>query len=119
MNYNVDRLGLTWRDLMRKYIIIETTTNDLMVVKKISNALIENRLSSCVSYHAVNSTYWWEGRVVREQEYVVSIKTTRRKKQEVRDELLKLHNYEVPMVITKPFKIVNKVYQTWFDGQYK
>ena len=51
---------------------------------------------------AVHSTYWWEGKVVRDQETMILLKTTAERFPALQETIQRLHSYKVPEIIGIP-----------------
>lgn len=62
-----------------------------------ARTLVEERLAACVNLQApMTSFYRWEGRVDREAERQLFIKTTRQQVAPLRNRLAELHTYQLP-----------------------
>ena len=73
------------------------------VAERIATALVENRLAACVNQLApVRSTYRWQGKIEREAEIPLLIKTTAGRYPEVEAAIRALHPYAVPEIIAFP-----------------
>jgi periplasmic divalent cation tolerance protein len=82
--------------------------------ERIAQALVERRLAACVNVvPGVLSLYRWEGRVEREVERLLVIKTTRERFQELRLALLQLHPYQVPELLVLPVVGGHVPYMEW------
>ena len=82
---------------MSAILILTTMPDDASTTDELSRALIEERLAACVNVHApMKSTYRWQGRIEREAERQVVIKTTRERLDAVRKRLHELHPYDLP-----------------------
>ncbi|MDD1711192.1 MAG: divalent-cation tolerance protein CutA [Methanoregulaceae archaeon] len=101
---------------MNKYIVVLVTTADKEEAQRISQILLENKKAVCINIIPnVNSSYWWEGKIEKEKEYLLIVKTTGTKF----DELVKLvkecHSYKVPEIIAIPMIAGNPDYLDWID----
>ena len=65
----------------------------------IARKLVEQRIAACVGILKQQSIYRWKGKVSDDEEYLLSIKTTRERFNSVRDAVLALHSYDVPEII--------------------
>ena len=80
----------------------------------IARTLVEERLAACVNVSpAVESVYWWEGKLDQSLEYVVMMKTTAGKIDALRERLSKLHPYELPEFIVLPVEAGSDAYLNW------
>jgi periplasmic divalent cation tolerance protein len=100
---------------MTDKIIVLVTCGSRKEARKIARALVEQRLAACVSEIAVPvaSTYRWEGKVESTKEFLLLIKTSRRRFAAVRDAVHKLHSYEVPEIIAVPIVAGSQAYLEW------
>lgn len=65
-----------------------------------AETLVTERLAACVNVvPAIDSVYQWEGRVARDQEALLVIKTTDSQYQQLERRVKELHSYTTPEVI--------------------
>jgi len=62
---------------------------------------------------AVESQYWWQGRVERARETLMIIKTSRRRLAAAMRHLAGLHPYTVPELIALPIVAGGRPYLRW------
>lgn len=68
--------------------------------QRIATALVEGGLAACVNVvPGLTSTYRWKGRVERDSELLLVIKTTGERLEALRAALVGLHPYEVPELV--------------------
>jgi periplasmic divalent cation tolerance protein len=80
-------------------VIIQTTTNDKDIASKISYILLETKKIGCVHIQTVESHYHWNGKIVSDKEFVLSMKTLKSKSAEVISIIKSNHNYSLPEII--------------------
>ena len=81
-------------------MIILCTCPDAGSAERIAQTLVEERLAACVNrIGGVVSTYRWQGRVCRDDEFLLLIKTTSERFDAVRERIVALHPHELPEVI--------------------
>ena len=81
-------------------LLVLTTCGSAADAERIASALVERRLAACVNaVGGVTSTYRWQGRVVREQEQLLVIKTTGERYRDVEAAIRELSGYELPEVV--------------------
>ncbi len=83
--------------------------------KKIIDALLEEKLVACINSWSVNSAYIWKGKVEREKEKILFIKTKKERYKEVEKKIKEVHSYEVPEIICLDIKEGNERYLEWID----
>ena len=82
---------------MPDIMLILTTMPDDDRADTLARTLVEERLAACVNVHApMQSTYRWKGRIEREAERQLVIKTTREQVAALEHRLRALHPYELP-----------------------
>ena len=104
--------------MVKKYIIVQTHTNKKEVYEDISRSLIEKKMVACVNiYPAVLSIYRYNYEVVKDNEYLVHVKTTSDKFTEIRKIIEQLHNYETPEIISLEISEGNEKYLNWIQDE--
>ncbi len=85
---------------MPQLILVLTTMPDDDRADALARTLVDERLAACVNVHgAMASTYRWKGRVEREAERQVVIKTTADRRGALEARLRALHPYELPEIV--------------------
>jgi periplasmic divalent cation tolerance protein len=80
--------------------------------------LVEERLAACVNVvTGVRSFYRWKGKIEKSPEWLLVIKSSRGRFEELRAALEKLHSYDVPEVIALPVVEGTKNYLHWMEGE--
>lgn len=99
-------------------IIALCTCPDEQTGERLATALVEERLAACVNRIAgVVSTYRWQDKVCREEEYLLIIKTTRECFDALRERIVALHPYELPEVIAVDVDAAHAPYLAWIEAQ--
>lgn len=81
---------------------------------KIANALVEDHLAACVSILSpLRSIYRWEGKIWDEKEWLLMIKTQRKRFSELEKRVKSLHSYSVPEIICLPIVEGASTYLNW------
>ena len=85
------------------------------VAVAISRAIVEERLAACVTSQPVKSTFWWQGKVQRDDEETLTIKTTRSALAMLKKRVHELHPYETPEFLVIPVDTVesSRSYVDW------
>jgi periplasmic divalent cation tolerance protein len=82
---------------MFKIYTITTTFNTREACKDFSNQIISQKLAACCQVHQIDSVYFWERKLVDEQEFQLVCKTL--KKEELVDFIKSSHPYDIPEII--------------------
>jgi periplasmic divalent cation tolerance protein len=99
--------------MSEEYCIVITTFADEKNGEEIIAALLDQRLAACVQVMPMQSCYRWQGKVNRDAEQLVLIKTRRALYPEVQKLILAHHAYEVPEIIHVPITDGFPGYLAW------
>ena len=97
---------------MKPVIIISTFPNKT-VTKKIANQLVKKKLTACVNITKIDSVYSWKGKIQNDSEYLAFFKTTKKNEKTLKNEIKKLHPYDVPEIVEINPISINKPYLKW------
>jgi periplasmic divalent cation tolerance protein len=80
--------------------LVLTTCGSRDVADRLAGALVERRLAACVNVlPGVRSTYRWQGRLERDDEVLVLIKTARHRLPAIEDTIRQISGYELPEIV--------------------
>lgn len=98
--------------------IVLTTTGARETAETLAEALVERRLAACVSIVGpIRSIYRWEGKIEREEEFLLLIKTTAEQAARLGDAFRELHTYEVPERVELEIAGGSEEYLAWLIEQ--
>lgn len=100
---------------MKEYCVVLTTLDKEEDVRRMIDAVLENRLAACVQTTDIASHYTWKGEVCHDKEILVLFKTAKGHYEALEAKIKELHPYETPEIIA--FDIHNgfKGYLDWID----
>ena len=100
---------------MTDKIVVLVTCGSRREARKIARALVARRLAACVNEIGapVRSLYRWKGKVETAKEFLLVIKTTKRRFAALRDAVHELHSYDVPEIIALPVVEGSRAYLKW------
>ncbi|MCW8901426.1 MAG: divalent-cation tolerance protein CutA [Gammaproteobacteria bacterium] len=99
------------------YIIVFTTCNSAEIASLISDMLVSQKLAACVNIvKGVESVYQWQGKIERDNEILLIIKTRQALFSQLEHMIQELHDYELPEIIAVPVKIGEKNYLNWIHS---
>jgi len=75
------------------------TTPDAATAERIALELVESKLAACDNWFPVASAYRWKGRIERETEHFLILKTRARDFAAVSEVIAKVHPDEVPCIV--------------------
>ena len=106
---------------MTDKIVVLVMCGSRKEARKIARVLVERRLAACVNEIGapVRSVYRWKGKVETAKEFLLVIKTTKRRFAGLRDAVRELHSYEVPEIIALPMAEGSEAYLNWIDESVK
>ncbi|TQV89195.1 divalent-cation tolerance protein CutA [Aliikangiella coralliicola] len=94
-----------------------TTVGDKSTARQIARSLLQQKLVACVNISAkMTSLYHWDGDIAEDDEFLLLMKTSSQKVDELRDILLDLHPYDVPEFIVLNIKDGASEYLTWINS---
>lgn len=82
--------------------------------ERLARELVERRLAACVNLvPGLVSIYRWSGRIERDEERLLVIKSSAARFEELKAAILALHPYETPEVIALPISAAHEPYLAW------
>ena len=108
----------TWDSMKMKLepIIVLATCGSEEEALRIANALVEEHLAACVNLVSpIRSIYRWEGKIWDEKEWLLIIKTQKKRFQELEKKVKSLHSYSVPEIISLPIVKGSSSYLKWIS----
>jgi periplasmic divalent cation tolerance protein len=95
-------------------IIVWVTCGSEEGAVKIAYSLVEERLAACVNIVSpVRSIYRWEGKIWDEREWILIIKTQKKRFEELEKKVKSFHSYSVPEIISLPIVEGASSYLKW------
>ncbi len=85
-----------------KFSIILTTTGSQAEAERIAGLLVSRKLAACVQITDITSFYTWKGKVNKNGEFLLLIKTMQHLYNAVETTILENHSYEIPEVLQIP-----------------
>jgi periplasmic divalent cation tolerance protein len=98
-------------------LTVLTTTAYRQEAEAIAIKLVEAKLAACVQIvPQITSVYFWEGKIEKENEQLLLIKTTEEKYAAVEQFIKENHSYEVPEIVAVRSENVSGSYRVWLEG---
>ena len=105
---------------MPQPVVILSTCGSIEAADRIAVSLVEKHLAACVSFiEGAKSTYRWQGKVSKENEILLVIKTVAGRTEEIKRVLKEISGYEVPEVICIDITGGSKEYIDWLIAETK
>jgi periplasmic divalent cation tolerance protein len=101
-----------------KPVLIYATFPSHEAAEAIGRALVERRLAACVNVlGGMTSIYRWEGKIARDQEAVMIIKTRQSLADAVIAEVKRQHSYSNPALVVLPIVGGSADYVRWLGEE--
>lgn len=100
-------------------ILVYIVCKDRDEARRIGRQLLEKRLAACYNMHSIESEYWWEGKLTEDNEVALLAKTVAGNYQAIVKEVLALHSYEVPCIMSINVDQVEPRYLAWLQGEIR
>jgi len=101
---------------MSDELIVLVTTPNAEEASHIGDVLVSERLAACVNIvPGIESIYRWEGKVTRDHESLMIIKTTGERYDELERRVKELHSYSTPEVIALKIERGSEQYLNWLS----
>jgi periplasmic divalent cation tolerance protein len=101
------------------FCLILTTAGSREEAERLAELLVEQRLAACAQIVSIASTYRWQGRVVKDPEFLLLVKTRAALYPQVQSAIVANHSYEIPEVIQLPIKQGLDRYLGWITENTK
>ena len=99
-------------------LLVLSTCPDRDTAQRLGSALVESRLAACVNIiPGVTSVYRWNGRIERDDECLLLVKTTDANYQRLESWLTDEHPYELPELIAVRTTRGLHDYLTWVHNE--
>ncbi|HEU4767813.1 MAG TPA: divalent-cation tolerance protein CutA [Pyrinomonadaceae bacterium] len=100
-------------------VVLLTAANGEEAVR-LADMLIGAHLAACVQIlPEMESVYRWEGKIERQPEILLLVKTVRSKFDELETEVRALHSYDTPEIIALPIVAGSTPYLDWLRASLK
>ena len=84
------------------------------VAREIADALLRERLAACCNLFApISSAYHWRGKIEREEEIPLLLKSREELFERIVERVRALHPYDTPAIVGVPVWGVNREYREW------
>lgn len=99
---------------MAEHLLVLVTCGSEEEAHALAKRLVEARLAACINVvPGVVSHYWWEGRVHRDAEWLLLIKTRGELLEALTQRVRAWHSYDEPEVVALPIVGGSPTYLAW------
>ena len=100
-----------------KFQVVLNTCPDRDTAETLATSLLENKLCACVNIiPGIESVYQWNGKIEKNQEQLLIIKSTKDAYLRIEKHILDKHPYELPEVIAVSIENGLPDYLTWISN---
>lgn len=97
-----------------QFSILSITISNSKHAQKLAGLLLEKKLCACVHIvPKITSMYWWKGKINRDSEAWMIVKTHRKKIKQLEKYVLQHHPYDVPEILEIQLKSGTSDYLDW------
>jgi len=101
-----------------KMKLIYVTTASADEARRIAETVVTERLAACANIlGGVTSIFHWEGKLCRENEAVLILKTTEEKTAALTARIKELHSYDCPCIVVLPIESGNPAFLEWLTRE--
>lgn len=104
---------------MDKYIIVTTLCNSEEIANEIIRILLEKKLIAGSQLSKVHSKYWWNGKLEECDEYKLEFRTKNFLFEEIKEEIKKIHDYDVAEISSYEIVNADSEFLKWIDDSTK
>ena len=98
-------------------VLILTTADKKTTAVKIGKALLKKRLIACYNLFPMKSAYWWKGKIVKTQEFLLILKTLKKNFRAIEKYIKQNSSYETPEVVAIKSENVSTPYLDWIKSE--
>lgn len=100
--------------------LIYMTTPSRAEAEHIAEKVVTERVAACANiFDGVRSLFYWDGKLCREKEAVLILKTTEEKLAALMKRAKELHSYECPCIVSLPIESGNPDFLKWISDSTK
>ncbi|MBO35275.1 MAG: divalent-cation tolerance protein CutA [Verrucomicrobiales bacterium] len=97
-----------------RHRLVMVTVPNITVGRRLAKLVLEGQLAACVNIvPGVESHYWWQGKVCRDKELLLVMKTTQTRLKRLEKMVVEKHPYVTPEFIVLPITAGSKKYLDW------
>ncbi len=98
------------------FILVLVTAPDLKTARRLARVVLKARIVACANLvPAIESHYWWRGKIERSRETLILFKTHHRRLPELERLVLQEHPYDTPEIVAMSLTRVTERYLRWLD----
>jgi len=92
------------------------TAPDTALARRLAKAALEAKLAACANIvPAVESHYWWEGKLEQSDELLLILKTRQALLPKLERTVREIHPYDTPEFVALPLTAGSRKYLAWLE----
>jgi len=99
--------------------IVVLVSCPLLEAEHIAEQLVADGLAACVNITTAKSVYRWQGEMVKEEEALLVLKSTRIVYDRLEARIVALHSYDIPEIICLTIENGYAPYLSWLNSALK
>jgi periplasmic divalent cation tolerance protein len=101
-----------------RFLQVQTTTDSRAEAVELAQAAVQARLAACAQVAGpIASTYWWEEGIERAEEWLVMLKLSADRYDDLAAFLTDRHSYDEPEIIAVPIIAGSPGYLDWVEDE--
>ena len=97
-----------------QFSIVLVTAPSLKAARSLAASALKRRQAACANIiSAVESHFWWQGKIEQSKEALILFKTTRRRLAALEELILQEHPYDTPEFVVLPIEAGSERYLKW------
>src|SRR5919202_5562228 len=96
-------------------LIISTFPNEESIANISKYLIVSKKLCACVSLTKVRSIYYWNDKLEDQEEFMVFFKTTKSRARILKEEIMRLHPYDLPEILELKMDDISTDYLSWLE----
>ena len=98
------------------FAVVMVTAPDMALARRLAKAGLEAKLTACANIvPAVESHYWWEGKLESSDEVLVIFKTRQTLLPKLERAIREIHPYDTPEFVALPLTAGSQKYLAWIE----
>ena len=98
------------------FAVVMVTAPDRALARRLAKAALEAKLAACANIvPAVESHYWWEGKLESSDEVLLLLKTRQALLPKLERAVQEIHPYDTPEFIALPLTAGSRRYLAWLN----
>ncbi|MCD0450401.1 divalent-cation tolerance protein CutA [Actinocorallia sp. API 0066] len=100
--------------MVSRHLEVHVTASSRAEAQSIVDAVVERWMAAGAQISGpISSTYWWQGEIHRNEEFLILMKTTRERLDDLVEVVRAMHSYDTPEIVAVPIEGGLADYLNW------